>query len=55
MYSYLRDVTLAKGDLGQLREELSKCLEALQKIFAGIVDERRAIQAAAQALESISE
>ena len=50
-----QQAALAKGDLGQLREELSKCSEALQKIFAGIIDERRAIQAAAQALESISE
>ena len=50
-----QQAALAKGDLGQLREELSKCSEALQKIFAGIIDERRAFQAAAQALESISE
>ena len=50
-----QQVALANGDLGQLREELSKCSEALQKIFACIIDERRAIQAAAQALESISE
>jgi hypothetical protein len=46
---------LAGQDLCQLREELSKCSDALRNIFAGVIDERRAIQAAAQSLESISE
>jgi len=50
-----QQAALAQGDLGQLREELSKCSETLQKLFAGVIDERRAVQAAAQALESISE
>jgi hypothetical protein len=46
---------LAGQDLCQLREELSKCSGALRNIFAGIIDGRRAIHAAAESLESISE
>jgi len=50
-----QQAALAGQDLGHLREELSKCSEALRTIFAGVIDERRAIQAAVQSLESISE
>ena len=50
-----QQAALAGQDLCQLREELSKCSDAFRNIFAGVIDERRAIQAAAQALESISE
>ena len=50
-----QQAALAGQDLGHLREELSKCSEALRTIFPGVIDERRAIQAAVQSLESISE
>ena len=50
-----QQAALAGQDLCQLREELSKCSDGLRNIFAGVIDERRAIQAAAQSLESISE
>ena len=50
-----QQAALAGQDLCQLREELSKSSDALRNIFAGVIDERRAIQAAAQSLESISE
>jgi hypothetical protein len=50
-----QQAALAGQDLCQLRDELSKCSDALRNIFAGVTDERRAIQAAAQASESISE
>ena len=50
-----QQAALAGQDLCQLREELSKCSDALRNIFAGVIDERRAIQAAAESLESISE
>jgi hypothetical protein len=50
-----QQAALAGQDLCQLREELSKCSDALRNIFAGVIDERRAIQAAVQSLESISE
>ena len=50
-----QQATLAGQDLCQLREELSKCSDGLRNIFAGVIDERRAIQAAAESLESISE
>ena len=50
-----QQAALAGQDLCQLREELSKCSDGLRNIFAGVIDERRAIQAAAESLESISE
>src|SRR6516164_8712722 len=50
-----QQAALVGQDLCQLRKELSKCSDALRNIFAGVIDERRAIQAAAQSLESISE
>jgi hypothetical protein len=46
---------LAGQDLAQLREELVKCVGALQNLSLGIVEERKTIQAAAQAILFISE
>ena len=47
--------TLAGQDLARAREELVKCAAALQSLSSGIVEERKTIQAAAQAILSISE
>jgi Flp pilus assembly pilin Flp len=50
-----QQAAVANQDLRQLREELSKCSGTLQDVFAGLVEERKTIQAATGTILSISE